>query len=87
MSQQDYSFLLMLLEQKNKQLLLMARTELEKAGGAPSDAEVNALVTAKRQAELQKQVDLVVGASRGIGRQVAIDLAKAGYAGTYSPPL
>jgi NAD(P)-dependent dehydrogenase (short-subunit alcohol dehydrogenase family) len=30
---------------------------------------------------LQNQVALVVGASRGIGRQVAIDLAKSGYAG------
>lgn len=29
----------------------------------------------------RKQVALVVGASRGIGRQVAIDLAKNGYAG------
>lgn len=29
----------------------------------------------------QKQVALVVGASRGIGRQVAVDLAKNGYAG------
>ena len=28
-----------------------------------------------------KQVAIVVGASRGIGRQVAIDLAKNGYAG------
>lgn len=30
------------------------------------------------------QVALVVGASRGIGRQVAIDLAKNGYAGMSS---
>jgi len=28
-----------------------------------------------------KQVALVVGASRGIGRQVAVDLAKNGYKG------
>jgi len=28
-----------------------------------------------------KNVALVVGASRGIGRQIAIDLAKNGYAG------
>jgi len=32
-------------------------------------------------ASTTKQVALVVGASRGIGRQVAIDLAKEGYAG------
>jgi len=30
-----------------------------------------------------KSVALVMGASRGIGRQIAIDLAKNGYAGTY----
>ncbi len=30
-----------------------------------------------------KQVALVVGASRGIGRQIAIDLAKNGYRGTF----
>jgi len=31
-----------------------------------------------------QKVALVVGASRGIGRQVAIDLAKNGYAGNFS---
>jgi hypothetical protein len=30
-----------------------------------------------------KLVALVIGASRGIGRQVAIDLSKNGYAGKY----
>lgn len=33
-----------------------------------------------------KPVALVVGASRGIGRQIAIDLARNGYAGTQSLP-
>ena len=32
-------------------------------------------------ASKNNKVALVVGASRGIGRQVAIDLAKNGYAG------
>lgn len=34
-----------------------------------------------------KQVAVVVGASRGIGRQVAIDLAKDGYKGTTGEPI
>jgi len=33
-----------------------------------------------------KLVALVMNASRGIGRQIAIDLAKNGYAGTYGQP-
>lgn len=33
----------------------------------------------------EKQVAIIVGASRGIGRQVAIDLAGSGYAGKSSP--
>jgi NAD(P)-dependent dehydrogenase (short-subunit alcohol dehydrogenase family) len=32
-----------------------------------------------------KQVALIIGASRGIGRQIAIDLAKNNYIGTLSP--
>lgn len=32
-----------------------------------------------------KPVALVVGASRGIGRQVAVDFAAHGYAGTFFP--
>ena len=38
----------------------------------------------------KKHVALVIGASRGIGRQVAIDLAKEGYYGehgTHIPSL
>ena len=34
-----------------------------------------------------QQVALVIGASRGIGRQVAIDLAGAGYRGMPTWPL
>lgn len=35
----------------------------------------------------QKEVALVVGASRGIGRQVAIDLARSGFAGMVNRSL
>jgi plasmid maintenance system antidote protein VapI len=35
-------------------------------------------------ATTQKEVALIVGASRGIGRQIAIDLAREGYAGMCS---
>ncbi|KAL9074538.1 MAG: hypothetical protein Q9157_004353 [Trypethelium eluteriae] len=34
-----------------------------------------------------KKVALIVGASRGIGRQIAIDLARNGYAGKLPPPF
>lgn len=30
-----------------------------------------------------RQIAVVIGASRGIGRQIAVDLAKEGYAGKY----
>ena len=32
----------------------------------------------------EKQVAIVVGSSRGIGRQIAVDLAKNGYSGELS---
>lgn len=82
-SQVDYSFTLMLLNERNKHLALMARKELELSGITPTDAEVSTLQAAKWAAERQKQVAVVVGASRGIGRQIAIDLAKEGYAGIF----
>lgn len=34
-----------------------------------------------------KPVALVIGASRGIGRQIAIDLASNGYAGTITTEI
>ena len=86
MSQQDYSFLLMLLEREYKHLAVMARNELEQSGATPTKDEIYALYKAKKQAQGKKQVALVVGASRGIGRQVAIDLAKNEYAGMPCSP-
>lgn len=80
-SQQDYSFTLMLLEKECKHLSAVARKELEQTGAIPTKDEVHALYQIKRQEQGKKSVALVVGASRGIGRQVAVDLAKNGYAG------
>lgn len=82
-SLQGYSYLLLILERDNKRWLRMAREELEKSG-TPTDAEIKAHSMAIREAERQKPVALVVGASRGIGRQIAIDLAREGYAGQFS---
>jgi NAD(P)-dependent dehydrogenase (short-subunit alcohol dehydrogenase family) len=80
-TQQDYSFTLMLLEIECKHLSAIARKELERTGATPTKDEVHALYETKRREQSKKPVALVIGASRGIGRQVAIDLAKNGYAG------
>jgi len=80
-TQQEYSFTLMLLEKECKYLSSIARKELERTGATPTKDEVHALYETKRQERSNKPVAVVIGASRGIGRQVAIDLAKNGYAG------
>lgn len=72
----------MLLERDNKRLIAMARKEYEQSIVTLATEEVPALVANQKRAHGKKGVALVVGASRGIGRQVAIDLAKEGYAGT-----
>jgi hypothetical protein len=84
MSQTDYSFSLMLLERDSKHLSAMARKELEQSGTVPTKDALRAMYQIKRDAQGKKPVALVVGASRGIGRQVAIDLANNGYAGMSS---
>lgn len=78
-SQVDYSYALMLLNERHKHLARMARKELELEGTTPTEAEIETRRAAKWSAERQKPVALVVGASRGIGRQIAIGLAREGY--------
>ncbi|KAG9205761.1 hypothetical protein G6514_007368 [Epicoccum nigrum] len=78
MSQMDYSYTLMLLEHDHLRRMRKARKELEKSG-TPTDAEVKVREDAIQEAESKKPLALVIGASRGIGRQVAIDLAREGY--------
>jgi hypothetical protein len=46
-------------------------------------AHTNHYCHSHAMATSSQHVALVIGASRGIGRQIAVDLAKSGYAGKF----